>query len=74
MDEQRQDDQREPIYNNAVPIQEVALKTYRERWMIEAGGGRESGRSVLVVRHDDKYNWKKNSTDHIYQPLRSGMI
>ena len=51
MDEQRLDDQLEPIYNNSVPIQDVALKTYRERWTIQ----RESGRSVMVVRHDDDF-------------------
>ena len=49
MEEQRQDDQREPIYNSFVPIQDVALKTYRERWTIEKGGRRGSGRSVLAV-------------------------
>ena len=27
MDEQRQDDQLEPIYNSSVPIKDVALKT-----------------------------------------------
>ncbi len=54
MDEQRQDDQLEPIYNSSVPIQDVALKTYRERWTIETGGERGSGRSVLAVRHDDE--------------------
>ena len=43
----------EPIYNSSVPIQDVALKIYRERWTIKTGGGRESGRSVLAVRHDD---------------------
>ncbi len=35
MDEQKQDDQLEPIYNSSVPIQDVALKIYRERWTIE---------------------------------------
>ena len=39
--------------NNYVPIQDVALKTYRERWTIEKGGGRGSGRSVLVAWQDD---------------------
>ena len=29
MDEQRQDDQLEPIYKSSVPIQDVTLKTYR---------------------------------------------
>ena len=41
------------IYNSSVPIQDVALKTYRERWTIETGGKRGSGRSVLAARHDD---------------------
>ena len=50
-DEQRQDDQLEPIYNSSVPIQDVALKSYRERWTIEKGGGRGLGRSVLAARH-----------------------
>ena len=45
-DEQRQDDQLEPIYNSSVPIQYVALKTYREWWTIEKVGGRGSGRVI----------------------------
>ena len=53
MDEKRQDDQLEPTYNSSVPIQGVALKTYRKRWGVEKGGSRGSGRSVLMVRHDD---------------------
>ena len=53
MDGQRQDDQQEPIYNSSVPIQDVALKTYPERWTIETRGERGSGRSVLAARHDD---------------------
>ena len=53
MDGQRQDERLEPTYNSSVPIQDVALKTSRERWMIERGGGKESGRSALVVRPDD---------------------
>ena len=53
MDEQRQDDQLEPIYNSLVLIQVIALKTYREQWMIETGGERGSGRSVLAAQHDD---------------------
>ena len=47
MDDQRQNDQLEPIYNSAVSIQGVALKTYWERWTIEKGSGRGPGRSVL---------------------------
>ena len=42
MDEQRQVDQLEPTYNNSVPIQDVAWKTYWERWTIE-----------IAERHDD---------------------
>ena len=52
-DEKRQDDQQEPTHNSSVPIQDVALKTYRKRWTIEKGGGRGSDRSLLMVRHDD---------------------
>ena len=52
MDEQRLAEQLEPIYNIFVSIQDVALKTYRERWTIGTGGERVSGRSVLVARHD----------------------
>ena len=53
MDEQRQDDQLELIYNSSVPIQDVALKTHRERWMIGTGDRRGSGRSVPVAQHND---------------------
>ena len=52
MDAQRQDDQLEPLYNSSVPIRDVALKTYREPWTIEKGGGRGSGRSVQAVRQE----------------------
>ena len=60
MDEQKQDDQLEPIYKSSVPIQDVALKTYRERWLIETGGGRKSGRSLQTARHDDDDEKKQN--------------
>ena len=53
MDEQRQDNQLEPIYNSSVLMQDVAGKTSREPWTIEMGGRIGSGRSVLVARHDD---------------------
>ena len=39
MDEQKQDDQLEPTYNSSVPIQDVALKTYRKPWTIDKGSG-----------------------------------
>ena len=54
MDEQRLDDQVEPIYSSSVPIQYVVLKTCRERWTIEMGGERGSGKSVLAARYDDE--------------------
>ena len=38
MDEERQDDQLEPIYNSSVPIQDIALKTSREQGTKETGG------------------------------------
>ena len=53
MDEQWQDDQLEPIYNSSVPIQEVALKTHRERWTIKTGRESGLGRYLLMARHDD---------------------
>ena len=36
-----------------MPIQDVALKTNRERWTIEKGGGRGLGRSALAVQYND---------------------
>ena len=39
-DEQRFDDQLEPIYRSSVPIQDLAEKTCRELWTIEMGGER----------------------------------
>ena len=53
MDEQRQDDQLEPIYNSSVPIQDVTLKTHRKRWTIGKSGERGSGRFVWMARHVD---------------------
>ena len=56
MDELRQDDQLESIYNSSMTIQDIALKTSWERGMIEMGGERRSGWSVLAVWHDDDDN------------------
>ena len=53
MDEQRWDDQLGTIFNSSVPIQNVALKTYRERWMMETDGKRWSEKSVLAAHDDD---------------------
>ena len=58
MDEQRQDDQLEPIHNCSVPIQDVAMKIYREQWTIETSGDKGSGRSMLAARHDDDELWR----------------
>ena len=54
MDEQRQDDQLEPTaYNSSVPIQDVALKTGRKKWMTERVWEKGSGISVLMAWPDD---------------------
>ena len=53
MAKQKQDDQLEYTYSSYVRIQDVALKTCQERWMIGRSGERGSGISVLVARHDD---------------------
>ena len=53
MDEQRHDDQLEPTYNRSVPIQDISLKTFRERWTIEKGGGKRFGRSSPEAQHND---------------------
>ena len=69
MDKQRQDDQLESTYNSSVPIQDVALKTYQEQWTIEKGGGRGSGKSVLIAQQDDDdddlYTGCSSNTGHI---------
>ena len=52
-DEQILNDQLDAIYNNAVPILDIARKTCRKRWSIETIGEWESGRSVIAARHDD---------------------
>ena len=53
MDMQSQDDQLEPTYNSSLIIQDVAWKTYRERWTLKTGGQRGSGNPVLAVPNDD---------------------
>ena len=70
MDEQKQDDQLEPIYNSSVPIQDIALKTSLERWTIETSGERGSGGSVLAARHDDDYHhWERYEPPYLPQLL-----
>ena len=53
MDEQKQKDQLKPIYNRYVPIQDIALNIFRERWVIETGGERGSGRNTADAADDD---------------------
>ena len=50
------DDHLQPIYISYVQTHDVALNTYRKRWMIEMNGEGESGRSVLETLHDDDYH------------------
>ena len=52
MDEQRLDDQLEPIQRRSVPISDVACNTRREQWTIESGGGRRPGKFVPAAQHD----------------------
>ena len=73
MDEQRQDDQLEPIYKSSVPIKDIAMNTSRERWTREMSGERGSARSELAAR----MMMRRKTRNHIYiftQPLRSGRI
>ena len=53
MDEQSLDDQLEPIHNWSGPIQDVAWKTFQERWTIETGSERGPGKSLLAAWHED---------------------
>ena len=41
------------IYNSSVPIQYLALKNSRERWIIDTCGKRGSGKTMLAARRDD---------------------
>ena len=52
MDKQRERPARNYI-QQPMPIQDVALKTYRKRWTIEKGDKRELGISVLMMRPED---------------------
>ena len=65
MDEQRLNDQLEPIYNSSVPIQDVAWKTSRERWTIETVGETGSGESLLTAPHDDD-EWSNSNMFNIF--------
>ena len=65
MDEQKQDDQLEPLCNSCVPMQDIDSKTSLKRWTIETGGERESGKSVLAAWHDDNDNEDWNTWNHL---------
>ena len=55
MNEQKQDDQLEPIYNSSVLIQDIALRPTGSDGRLRRVARereRESGRSMLAVRHD----------------------
>ena len=41
-------------YNSSVPVEDLAWKTYRERWTIEAGDEKGSVKFVLAALHDDE--------------------
>ena len=53
MDEQKQDNQLEPIYSSSVPVWNISLKTYQKQSTIEKGGEKGSGISLLMARHVD---------------------
>ena len=55
MDEQRKDDQLEPIYSSSVPIWDVAQKTSWKQWRIGRGCEGGSEISVLMAWHDYIY-------------------
>ena len=67
MDEQRQDDQLEPTYSSSLPIQDVAMKTYRKQWTIERSGERGQGVSVPMVRRDDDDIMMQMYKDEIFE-------
>ena len=51
------EDQFEHIYRSSVRTQDVIQRISRKRWIIDTNGKRESGKSILTVRHDvDEYS------------------
>ena len=62
INEQRQDDQQETTYCSSVSIRDVAMKTYRKRWIIGKVGERGSGISLLMARHEDGDMYKQDLT------------
>ena len=67
MAKQKQDDQLEHTYSSYVRIRDVALKTYKRRWMMGRSGERGSGISVLVAWHDDG-DWLRNCMHFTFIP------
>ena len=55
MNEQRLDDQVEPIYISSVPIQDVAWNTCRERWTIDTDG--ERAREIRISSMTQWWWW-----------------
>ena len=55
MDEQKQDEQLQPIYNSCVPIEDVTLKTSRKLWTIEMSSERGSVTWLLSLFTYDYY-------------------
>ncbi len=75
--EQRQSDKFESTYSSSVLIRDVALRTSWKQWMIEKGGKRGSGISMLIARHDDDANCiinVKEPSPSYYLPLTEGRI
>ena len=56
--EQRPDDPKEFIYNSSVPIQDIVLKTARERWTIDPCWQRDT--MIVIVFFDKRLNVKTN--------------
>ena len=66
MDVNELDNQLKRIYSSSVSIKDVALKTCWERWTIETGSERGSGKSVLVARIDDDEEEEEEEEDTHY--------
>ena len=54
------DVQVEHTYSSSVPILDVALRTCQNQWAIGRGGERGSDISVLIARHDDDDDVRRN--------------
>ena len=71
MNEQRQDDQLEPIYSSSVLIRDVILKTCRKQWTIGRGGERGSGlhnvRMMMMMNSYQRSQISKTQNKQITQ-------